>query len=161
MNEQIKNIYEEDQNDRKIWEETGDSGNVKEKDELRRQMVQQMIDSGQLEEGADYYHAAMVFQHGDRPEDFLKSNELAKKAIELGEERGKWMFAASYDRYLTNTKAEFQKYGTQYKKDKDADSWYVYPIDPNTTDEERAKYNVPPLEGIYKILEELNSEDKS
>ena len=36
-----------------------------------------------------------------------------------------------------------QKYGTQFQKQ--GDVWVLWEVDPATTDEERAKWDVPPL----------------
>lgn len=161
MNEELKEIYESDQQDRRDWSE----GNMpveefRNRDKTRMSQVLEMIEKGTLEDGTDYYHASMIFQHGKTAEDYLKANELAKKAVELQEERAKWMVAATWDRYLTNNSgAEFQKYGTQYKKDSEEGNWYLYPVDPNTTDEERAEFNVRPLAELEAYVEILNKND--
>mgnify|MGYP001567464597 CR=1 FL=1 len=156
MSNLLREIYEADQTDRQNWTENKFKESILEKDRQRRAVVKEMVETGQLQEGIDYFYASMVFQHGEVPEDYLMASELARKAVDLGEEKGLWMIATSEDRYLTYTQAPYQKYGTQYRKDKDGESWYLYPIDPETTDEERAKYNVPPLEELKKREKEMN-----
>ena len=48
-----------------------------------------------------------------------------------------------------------QLYGTQFKKDKDG-PWYLWQVDPAVTDEERAKWDVPPLSRAKARVEALN-----
>ncbi len=74
---------------------------------------------------------------------FELANQLAERAIELGEDDARWLYAATLDRYLTS-QGKPQKYGTQYQN---VDGkWVLLPVDPATTDEERAEYRVPPLQ---------------
>jgi hypothetical protein len=48
-----------------------------------------------------------------------------------------------------------QLYGTQFKK---VDGrWILWEVDPTITDEERVRWNVPPLEENRKKLEALNA----
>ncbi|QQG43670.1 MAG: hypothetical protein HYW45_01475 [Candidatus Daviesbacteria bacterium] len=156
MNNELKEIYEADQNDQppKIsWEKLQDPKIAKERGERIHQRMaktRELIDKGELKEATDYYHAAMVFQHGQLPEDFKLANELAIKAMELDpdDREIKWLYAASLDRYLLET-GQPQKYGTQFQE------WKLrQPIDPNITDEERAKYGVPPLAEAEKRIKE-------
>jgi hypothetical protein len=49
-----------------------------------------------------------------------------------------------------------QRYGTQFKRDPGG-PWYLYPVDPAVTDEERARWNVPPLAELKKRAEALNT----
>lgn len=66
----------------------------------------------------------------------------------------RWLAAASKDRYLM-TLGKPQLYGTQFKK---VDGkWILWEVDPSVTDEERAKWGVPPLVEARKRAEELNS----
>jgi len=44
----------------------------------------------------------------------------------------------------------YQKYGTQKIYDEESDSFLWAPIDSTTTDEERIKYNVPPIKELLK-----------
>ena len=71
------------------------------RDDARRlARVRELAAAGALREPADRYHAAMVLQHGDEPDDFLLAHELACAAAIGGDERGTWLAAASLDRYL-------------------------------------------------------------
>jgi transposase len=66
-----------------------------------------------LQAPEDYFHAAMVFQHGETLDDFWRAHELAKRGAELGHPNCRWLTAAAYDRWLMN-QGKPQKYGTQY-----------------------------------------------
>jgi hypothetical protein len=48
---------------------------------------------------------------------YKKANELARQGIELGDERSKWLYAATMDRWLVS-QGKPQKYGTQFRKNK-------------------------------------------
>lgn len=152
MNQELKDIYEQDQKERENWKEWGKSiplEEVQRRDAERLQTTLSMIENKELIEGIDYYHAAMILQHSNETAHYKLANELCSKAVELGENKAKWLYAATLDRYLLNSGSKFQKYGTQYKKNKEG-LWELCPIEPDTTDELRAKYNVPAL---YKLKE--------
>jgi hypothetical protein len=82
-------------------------------DEARRMRAQALIDAGVLHSGADFYHAAFVFQHGEGAPDHLKAHALAIAAAARGYGAASWIAAASLDRYLID-KGEPQIFGTQY-----------------------------------------------
>jgi hypothetical protein len=100
---------------------------------------------------------AMVFQHGTEPADYDRANQWAAKAVELDPDYpgARWLAAASKDRYLMWS-GKPQLYGTQFKKDKDG-PWYLWQVDPAITDEERAKWDVPPLARAKARVEALNA----
>src|SRR3989337_2290265 len=108
MNEELKALYKADVNERKKL----GSSKVGADEELLEH-VKEIIDSGGLKVAKDFYHAALIFQHGEASKDFQKANELARKAMEMGDERAKWLFAASLDRWLLSV-GKPQKFGTQF-----------------------------------------------
>lgn len=69
-------------------------------DKARLTRVKQLYISNGIHTSADYYHAAMILQHGTVCEDYLLAHELCVVAISKGEERAKWLCAASEDRFL-------------------------------------------------------------
>lgn len=153
-NIELKEMYESDQNDRKNWKDwNSDKGN---RDVIRLKKTLKLIKKRKLNTGEDFYYAAMILQHSSKTEHYKLANELCQKAIELGEERAKWLYAATLDRYLLNSGEKYQKYGTQYMKNENG--WYHCPTDPNTTDEERSKFNVPYLEKLKTRVTELNTD---
>jgi hypothetical protein len=120
-----------------------DPQKVNEKDTLRRIEVLELIKNGEIHSGRNLVYAAFIFQHGDCSEHYQFANRLAQIAMEVGYTDAKWIFAASQDRYLISI-GKPQKYGTQYFWIEG--EYQLYSVDPTTTDEERAKYNVPALE---------------
>jgi len=113
------------------------------------------LHKGEINSADDLYHAAMIFQHGNCPDHFKLANQLADKAVALGSKEAKWLYAATLDRYLMS-QGKPQKFGTQFMKPGGTDTWQLYTLDPATTDEERARYNVPSLAQQQKRLERMN-----
>jgi len=144
-NEELKRMYEEDVREKTEadWENKKVVARIDENDKKRKKKVEKIIAEGGLKTAADYHHAALIFQHGKSTVDYEIANKLAKKGMELGDERSKWLYAATLDRYLVS-QGKPQKFGTQFRKNKKG-KWEAGSIDSTTTDEERARYNVPPL----------------
>jgi hypothetical protein len=157
MNKKLKEIYVADIKDssRNVndWNDPKIVNEIKERDKKRRRFVKQLIREGQLKDALDYHRAALIFQHGEISKDFTTAHELAKKAVELGDDTARWLYAATLDRWLISI-GKPQKFGTQFKKNKKGGWELGQPIDKSTTDEERKKYHVPPLsEGLKKFKE--------
>jgi hypothetical protein len=114
------------------------------RDLARRARVDAIVAAGGAHVGADYFYAAMIFQHGDAPSEIVRARELAGRAVALDGDfaQARWMVAASTDRELMYEKKP-QKYGTQYVQRDGA--LVLYDYDPSVTDEERARWNAPPL----------------
>jgi hypothetical protein len=128
---------------RALWEK------ISADDAARRARVAEIIAAGGAKTGEDYFAAALVYQHGDRLDDYARAREYAAKAVELGDESGRWLAAAAWDRWLV--KAGYpQRFGTQYACNPDCklQEW-----DESTTDEMRARWNVPPLETAKKMMD--------
>lgn len=140
INEELSLMFQRDQDERKglaaPW--------TAESDAARRIRVQQILDRGEASSSADYYHAAMVFQHGTQPSDYEQARALALKAIDLDPTNGsaKWLAAAAQDRLLMSL-GKPQRYGTQFKLVEG--EWVMWKVDPSVTDEERSRWNVPSL----------------
>lgn len=114
VNAELYQLFEQDQLDRQgqiDWKL------VSPRDEQRRARVAAILDRAEAKVSADYFHAAMVFQHGSKPEDFARAHELASKAAELdpSNRQAKWLAAASKDRHLQSL-GKPQIYGTQFRK---------------------------------------------
>lgn len=143
VNAELLQIFEADQADR-----TGDLDDdwnvVSQRDAERERRVEAIVAAGGARVSDDYYHAAMVYQHGGTQAHAARAHELALKAVELdpNNNRAKWLAAAAEDRRLMYENKP-QKYGTQFVQTDGV--WRVWEVDPSVTDEERAKWNVPPL----------------
>lgn len=83
---------------------------------------------------------AMLYQHGSVPLDYKKAKLFARRNINKGFEKARWLYAAATDRLLMK-QGKKQKYGTQYVRNKG--KWSLYPVNLRTTNKERKKYNVP------------------
>src|SRR5262245_4013054 len=97
-NEELARLFREDQDDRKAT--AIDWSAVEPRDRKREARVKELYNDNRLQTGADHYHAAMVLQHGRAPEDYLLAHELCVVAVSKGEERARWLAAASQDRFL-------------------------------------------------------------
>jgi hypothetical protein len=80
---------------------------------LRRARVRELLEAGQLRTGEDFHDASLIFQHGETADDYLLAHVLAVEAVIKGDDRSKWMTAATLDRYLQLIKQP-QVFGTQY-----------------------------------------------
>ncbi len=82
-NPELARIYEEDQADRHGAPDDIDWSEVGPRDEQRRARVLELLTAGEVRSAADYFHAAMVFQHGSSLEDFQRAHDLAVEAVKL------------------------------------------------------------------------------
>jgi len=156
-NPELERLHNEDQADREAGPNAKiDWQAVSKRDAERRARVREIVDKGGATTSTDYYHAAMVYQHGTEVPEYEEAHRLAMKAVELDAENdlARWLAAASKDRSLM-WQGKPQLYGTQFKKVDDR--WVLWEVDPSITDEERAKWNVPPLAEQKKKVETLNA----
>ncbi|GJQ27851.1 MAG: hypothetical protein HBSAPP02_28830 [Phycisphaerae bacterium] len=135
-------LYEQDQADR-----TGnptDGVTMYQRDVQRRVSVRKLLDEGAVRTGADYYHAALVFQHADDVEGIQLAHELAIIAAVLGNREARWLAAASYDRLMMDL-GRYQRFGTQFQS-ANGEMMHLVPIDrPGVTDAMRAALDCPTL----------------
>ena len=146
-NPELQKMYEEDQGDRSKPHGEIDWKVVSERDRQHRKRVKELLAAWEVQTANDYYHAAMVFQHGTKPEAAQRAHELAKKAIALdpNHKYARWLSAAAWDRYKMYL-GEAQWYGTQFSRNEKG-VWILYNIDEDAvTDEERVALGVPTLE---------------
>jgi hypothetical protein len=145
VNTELVQLFQQDQSDRGGPIQNIDGEKVASNDEKRRERVQQIYKDGGVKAADDYYHAAMVMQHGPEVSDSLLANQLALKAVELGStiKYARWLVTASKDRGLMY-QGKPQLYGTQFRC-VESENTCLYQVDPSVTDEERMKWNVPPL----------------
>lgn len=111
-NPEMTAIYDADQADRQMDFTRIDWSVVEPADEKRRKRTQELLDAGQLQSAEDYSGAAFVFQHGSKPEDFLKAHLLAMVAVARGKPSALWIASAALDRYLQSI-GKPQVLGTQ------------------------------------------------
>jgi hypothetical protein len=80
---------------------------------LLQDQVRRLVAEGKVQSGEDYYYAAFIFQHSQKPDDYLYAHVLATTALGKGFAPAKWLSAASLDRYLRSIKQP-QIFGTQF-----------------------------------------------
>jgi hypothetical protein len=163
-NAELERLYSEDQSDRAT--NTIDWKVVGPRDVARRQRVLELYRGAELKLGKDLFHAAMILQHGEKPEDFLLSHELCVTAIiahstEPGAwlDGAKWLAAASEDRFLESIGRK-QRFGTQFRTLAPDPTWHLGEIEEGVTDEMRKTWNVPSLEQAKRREAEMNRKAK-
>jgi hypothetical protein len=114
------------------------------RDAARLKRVKELYAQNLLKTGGDYYHAAMILQHSDVANDYLLAHELCVAAISKGDARGKWLAAASEDRFLMNISRP-QRFATQFRCDGPNCEFHLYKVDEGVTDELRRVLDVPSL----------------
>ena len=159
MNDALRTLFEADQNERMPHPQVGTPAyeTLRKRDQERRNQVQSLIDEGQVTTAQDYYHAALIFQHGDSLDEIGAAHQLALKSVELGNPAGKWLAAAALDRWHMY-QGQPQKYGTQLVPD--GMRYRLWDIDPSTTDDERARWDVPSLAEMEQRAIQLTLENK-
>jgi len=157
---ELLQIFEADQTDRANWGQDIDWAVVADRDQQRHERVLRLAESGRLAAADDWYHAAMVMQHGHDLADFERAHLWAKRAATLDPNLrdAKWLAAAAKDRWL-NHQGKPQRYGTQFEKN-DRGEWTVSDVDPSVTDEERALWAVPPLAHAHAHAQAMNERQR-
>jgi hypothetical protein len=158
VNREVYQLYEEDQADRPSDPNVVvDWKAISERDRGRRDAVTELFYAGKLTTAEDLYCGAMILQHGQAAGDFSLAHELSLRAVAVEPDRRawRWLAAATLDRFLM-TIGEPQHYGTQFSRARNG-PWVLYPIDPATTDGERARWWVPPIAVLRRRAEALNS----
>ena len=156
INAELYQIYQDDQADRNV--DKIDWSVVTPRDDARYARVLQLADAQLLKHGDDYFHAAMVMQHGEKPDDYQRAHLWAKKAFELNSENqsARWLACAAEDRYLQSI-GKPQIWGTQYKRPKKDGPWTQEPFDRQAkTDAERKEMGVPGLAESQLQLDAMN-----
>jgi hypothetical protein len=126
-------------------------------DDKRRQRTQALLDSGALQSGDDFYHAAFVFQHGDAASDYLKAHLLAMVATARGKAGAVWIASASLDRYLQAI-GKPQVLGTQYILPDDKPATQEPYDRALLSDAMRRALSVPPLSEQEKKRQEYDAQ---
>lgn len=144
LNPELRILFEQDQADRRGGLDQ-DWGEIAKRDQAREARVRALLANGSARLADDYYHAAMVLQHGEGVDDIRLAHATAMKALdhEPVHPLARWLAAASKDRELMAL-GKPQLYGTQFRRDADGkvERW---PIDPTITNAERARWHVDPI----------------
>lgn len=147
INAELAQSFADDQADRKMPYEQIDWSKVGPRDKAHEQRVDQILAAGEARVADDYYHAAMVFQHGDGTAAIERARELTLKALQIDPQHR-----------LLVRRGRPQKWGTQFSK-KDG-LWVLDDVDLATTDAQRAEWEVPPLAEARARGKLMNSSPK-
>ncbi|WP_193504410.1 hypothetical protein [Sphingosinithalassobacter portus] len=123
----------------------------------RRRRTRQLLEAGELDSGTDFYHAAFIFQHGDRPDDYLLAHSFAMVAMARGRDDASWIAAATLDRYLKQI-GQPQVFGTQYSLPNDRPATQEPYNRDLLPDALRAALGVPPLAEQERQRERYDSD---
>ena len=154
-NLKLQELFEGDQNDRKkVYESAQEVRELHERDLERRNEVARMMQMGEVSTTADLYRAAVIFQHGSTPKDFLTAHRLASMAAINGDRGSRWLMAASLDRFLMSV-GQPQVYGTQFEHNPEEGKYQLrLPIDDSgILSFEKKFFNVP---AVMERLKQLN-----
>lgn len=113
-------------------------------DHARRRRAREIMAVGQLKTGDDFYHAAFLFQHGEKAEDFLLAHALAMAGVAEGRKDARWIAAATLDRYLQQLNQP-QIFGTQFNTSLFEGTTQAPYDKAALPDSVRAIFGVPPL----------------
>lgn len=149
---ELEHLYSEGMRDRKMYNTRKISlERLKQRDKQRLKRVKQLI--GKFDESdiwnCHYACSLLIHSWGEQKNDYTLAHHYAKKAVDLGSNVTKWLFAASKDRMLV-AQGKKQLYGTQFQQING--KWRLLPVDETITDAERAQYGVPPLKEAHKIF---------
>ena len=156
-NAEMKAIFDEDQLVRSTAKI--DWSVVSKSDAERREKTRKLLANGTLHTGKDFEEASFVFQHGDKPGDYLLAHTLAMVAVAKGDSNAIWISAATLDRYLESI-TQKQVFGTQYSRsEKTGLTWTQEPYDRDLiSDALRRQLGVPNQAAQAKQLEEYQHE---
>ncbi|MBL8862542.1 MAG: hypothetical protein JNK02_11090 [Planctomycetes bacterium] len=121
----------------------------------RARRARALHESGALRSARDHLRAAVLLAESSSPADWPLAAELGARAAELGEPLGLRAAAEAIDKDLVAQRLP-QRYGTQFVWDAVRRCWRLHPLDPATTDEERAAMGVPPYGDLVQAEVELN-----
>jgi hypothetical protein len=154
-NAELRRLMAEDQADRQP--KTVDWAVVLPRDRARLARVKELYQTDVLRTAADYYHAALVLQHGEAPEDFLLAHELCVAAMVLGknDRASSSLAAAAEDRFLMNI-GRPQRFGTQFRSE-GTGPMRLHAVGEGVSDELRRVMGVPPIADARRIEDELNT----
>ncbi len=153
---ELARLFQEDQADRTSKDgKPIDWKAVDVRDKAREKRVKELYANNQLNTGRDYYHVAMVLQHASAPEDYLLAHELCIVAISKGDERAKWLAAASEDRFLMQI-GRPQRFATQFRSVGNS-PMRLYETEQGVTDELRRALDVPTLAQAKEREARMNS----
>lgn len=161
-NAEMRAIFDEDQKVRQAGM-TGEISDaqwvvISKEDGVRRERTRSLLAHDQLHTSEDFRSAAFVFQHGDKPDDYLLAHTLAMIAVAKGDNGALWIASATLDRYLQSIHRP-QIYGTQYVGKQGKMTQGAFSSD-FISDSLRAELGVPSISEQQEQLKSMNGASK-
>jgi hypothetical protein len=155
MYKKLKHLFDQDQHEclNQPRDGTHEYIALKIRCKARIEAAKEILESGAAFSGIDYFHACIIFMHGNCPDDFWQAHGLALKAVDSDYSHAKSFAAAAYDKWLMYQGMP-QKYGTQYVPD--GIGLRLWDVDPTTTDEERVTWDLPTMAELQKKVVDMN-----
>lgn len=159
--EELAKMYKQDQSDRTaldtknpppaLWKAMATH------DKEHYDKVKALIQQDKLSSGDDFFYAAMIMQHGDKPKDYMLAHILSMAAAQKGKEEAVWLSAASFDRLMQSANQP-QVFGTQFFSNANQPYEVRKPMDlALISDSVRKAFHVPTIEENNQRLKQLNS----
>jgi hypothetical protein len=144
-------------------ERSGKGTGFSEKNDLgRRQQVALMFAEGCITTGADYFNAALIYQHGTTADHYYQTYLWSRQAEALGNQNAKGLTPMAIDRYLMRRGFK-QIFASQmvtdgyYKTGGDATGvWCVWPNVPITQDGPFLAYPANPMSAQIERVNRMN-----
>jgi len=112
-NKELERLFKEDQSDSRPLGTPEQAAQTMARATERRRQAAAILAAGGAKTAEDYYNVALLYQHSEAPDDLLMAHVLSTIAGYKGDYRGRWLSAASLDKYLHRTD-QLQVFGTQY-----------------------------------------------
>lgn len=154
---ELQDIVDEDQ---KYRTPPVDWSKLQPRDEVHRKRVGEIFGEGCFKTAEDYAAAALVYQHGNIPDHFFQTFLWAKRAVELGDPKQKWLMAAGIDRYLTKSGYK-QLFATQASKDGSDPCWCMEEIERTFPEKLRIEYGKKSTKEALQWVDSLNEGNSS
>lgn len=155
----LEKLYLEDLQDREAYQRKRLSlSRLKQRDRARLRQLKALIGKFDEAEIWNCHYACLLLMHSwetDAADDYALAHQYAKKAVQLGSNVTKWLFAASKDRMLI-AQGKQQVFGTQFKRR--AGKWELLPVRKGVSDAIRARYGVPPLREALRAFKKRYNE---
>ena len=157
-NDSVRALYETDQSERKAQQP--DFARMNKNDQDRRARVLKLLQASQLKTAEDYYHAAMIYQHGASLADIRLAYSLINIAVTLQADQLRYqrMRALAWDRMMLQLNRP-QWYGSQSINKPGSQLLQLYEVDETAvSDEERKALGLPALAEAKAEIENINAQ---
>lgn len=114
INVQLEELYHTDREERLKAKSKAEIAQLVLNTRYRLNKLREILPTLDESEIWNCHYAAYLLQHGEGSADFTLAHDYAKKAVAMGSQVTKWLYAATLDRLLIS-QGKLQKYGTQYQ----------------------------------------------